>query len=41
MYVMLDFGRNVHGNGGICMASIKNSIQDTVDTRAHKRLPRK
>ena len=37
MYVMLDFGRNVHGNGGIWQASKITFM----DTRAHKRLPRK
>ena len=40
MYVMLDFGRKVHGNGGIWQVS-KIAFMDTVDTRAHKRLPRK
>ena len=39
-YVMSDFGRNVQGNGGIWQVSY-TAFEDTMDTRAHKRLARK
>ena len=39
-YVMSDFGRNVQGNGGIWQLPY-TAFEDTMDTRAHKRLPRK
>ena len=39
-YVMSDFGRNMKGGGGIWQLPY-TAFEDTMDTRAHKRLPHK
>ena len=39
-YVMSEFGRNMKNNGGIWQVS-PTAFEDTMDTRAHKRLPGK
>jgi hypothetical protein len=39
-YVMSEFGRNMKNNGGIWQVT-PTAFEDTMDTRAHKRLPRK